>query len=131
MSYAIRWIANRQFLFLDFLFVVAFSLSLYFGWPYLPEFGRYMAIATVCAMTALLIIGIVYICGQGLSTLFFAHKKRGIDMRVYEHDQLSLPYPDDPEIEINEEDDEDAEISAPVPQNLLQAANRNLQRLQP
>jgi hypothetical protein len=124
MSYAIRWIASKQFLFIDFLFLVVFGLALYFAWPSMPAFSRYLAMAMTATMIALLFVGVVFLAGQAFFTLAFTHKKRDIDIRVYEQSQLGpLPLSSLSSSKISEVE--------PEPQKLQGAKRRIIKSLPP
>ncbi len=122
MKQFIQWLATKNFILVDLMLIASMGVLLYASWPSLQSYSRWTAIALLAIMVVLAVIGL----GALVIQVAFMTKRKAIDLRVYEQQQLSLPLPSLHTTKIAEED----AISASVPRKSLPRSRHVLQRLQ-
>src|SRR6266704_344586 len=89
MKQFIQWLATKNFILVDLMLIASMGVLLYASWPSLQSYSRWTAIALLAIMVVLAVIGL----GALVIQVAFMTKRKAIDLRVYEQQQLSLPLP--------------------------------------
>jgi hypothetical protein len=87
MKQFINWLATKNFILVDLMLIASMGVLLYASWPSLQSYSRWTAIALLAIMVVLAVIGL----GALVIQVVFLTKKKAVDLRVYEQQQLSLP----------------------------------------
>ncbi|SRR6266567_3810194 len=116
MKQFIQWLATKNFILVDLMLIASMGVLLYASWPSLQSYSRWTAIALLAIMVMLAVIGL----GALVIQVAFMTKRKAIDLRVYEQQQLSLPLPSLPTTKIIEQE----QVNAPV-QKRLPGRNRS------